>query len=90
MTPPTAPSRLARSWPTVVPVLAVVALALIWGRDLGPVPVVLVALVLAGAVLSAVQHAELIAHRLGEPFGSLVLAVAIVLLTLTWWSASSR
>jgi Ca2+:H+ antiporter len=32
--------------------------------------------VLAGAVLAAVHHADVVAHRVGEPFGSLVLAVA--------------
>ena len=75
-----APTRLARSWPVVVPVAAVLALVLTWGRHPGPVVVGLVALVLAGAVLAAVQHAELIAHRLGEPFGSLVLAVAVTVI----------
>ena len=33
---------------------------------------------LAGAVLAAVHHAEVVAHRVGEPFGSLVLAVAVI------------
>ena len=55
-------------------------LALAWGRDL-PVPVVVVvAAVLTGAVLSAVHHAEVVAHRVGEPFGSLVLAVAVTVI----------
>src|SRR5512141_54081 len=72
----TVQSRLTQVWPTVVPVLAVLVLAATWGRELGPVLVGIVTVVLAGAVLSAVQHAEVIAHRLGEPFGSLVLAVA--------------
>ncbi len=73
-------TRLGSTWPVAVPVLAFVALALTWGRHLGPVPVALVAVVLAGAVLAAVQHAEVIAHRLGEPFGSLVLAVAVTVI----------
>jgi Ca2+:H+ antiporter len=67
-------------WTVAVPVLALVALALTWGRELGVVPVVLVALLLAGAVLAAVHHAEVIAHRVGEPFGSLVLAVAVTVI----------
>jgi Ca2+:H+ antiporter len=74
------PSRLARTWPVALPVLAVLVLAATWGRHPGPVVVVLVALVLAGAVLAAVQHAEVIAHRLGEPYGSLVLAVAVTVI----------
>ncbi|MGY1807112.1 calcium:proton antiporter [Blastococcus sp. SYSU D00669] len=35
---------------------------------------------LMGAVLSAVHHAEVVAHRVGEPFGSLVLAVAVTVI----------
>jgi Ca2+:H+ antiporter len=61
-------------------VAAVVLLVLTWGRDLPGVLVALVTLVLAGAVLSAVHHAEVVAHRVGEPFGSLVLAVAVTII----------
>lgn len=32
------------------------------------------------AVLSAVHHAEVISHRIGEPFGALVLAVAVTVI----------
>jgi Ca2+:H+ antiporter len=53
---------------------------LAWGRDLGIVPVVLVAVALAAAVIAAVHHAEVVAHRVGEPFGSLVLAVAVTII----------
>jgi len=73
-------ARLGAAWPVVLPVLALLTLAATWGRYPGPVVVGLVALVLAGAVLAAVQHAEVIAHRLGEPFGSLVLAVAVTVI----------
>ena len=62
------------------PVVAVVALVATWGREIGVGVVVLVALLLAGAVLSAVHHAEVVAHRVGEPFGSLVLAVAVTVI----------
>jgi Ca2+:H+ antiporter len=68
------------SWTVVLPVLAVVALIFMWGRSLGPAAVVLVAVLLAGAVLAAVHHAEVVAHRVGEPFGSLVLAVAVTVI----------
>ena len=60
--------------------LAILALAGTWGRTLGVVVVVVVAIVLAGAVLAAVHHAEVVAHRVGEPFGSLVLAVAVTVI----------
>ena len=39
-----------------------------------------VAAALVGAVLTAVHHAEVVAHRVGEPFGSLVLAVAVTVI----------
>ncbi len=35
---------------------------------------------LAGTVFAAVYHAEVVAHRLGEPFGTLVLAVAVTVI----------
>ena len=38
------------------------------------------ALALIGAVFAAVHHAEVVAHRVGEPFGTLVLAVAITVI----------
>ncbi|WP_242653287.1 calcium:proton antiporter [Sphingomonas jatrophae] len=46
------------------------------------IPVAAVAVILIGAVLAAVHHAELIAHRIGEPFGTLVLAVAVTVIEL--------
>lgn len=41
---------------------------------------VLLAVSLIGAVMAAVHHAEVIAHRVGEPYGSLVLAIAITVI----------
>jgi Ca2+:H+ antiporter len=35
---------------------------------------------LIAAVLAAVHHAEVVAHRIGEPFGTLVLAVAVTVI----------
>ncbi|MEQ8144456.1 ionic transporter y4hA [Streptomyces sp. OP7] len=71
---------MAARWTLAVPVLAVVLLAVTWGRDLPGGIVVVVTVVLAGAVLAAVHHAEVVAHRVGEPFGSLVLAVAVTVI----------
>jgi Ca2+:H+ antiporter len=68
------------SWTVIVPVLAAVLLGFTWGRDIGVLVEILVALGLAGAVLAAVNHAEIIAHRIGEPYGSLVLAVAVTVI----------
>ena len=71
---------LTRQWTTWVPVVAGVALGVAWGRDLSGFAVALIGLCLIGAVLAAVHHAEVIAHRVGEPFGSLVLAVAVTVI----------
>ncbi|MFF8278390.1 calcium:proton antiporter [Streptomyces lateritius] len=73
-------ARLTRQWTTWGPVVAAVALGLAWGRDLPGFAVVLIALCLIAAVLAAVHHAEVVAHRVGEPFGSLVLAVAVTVI----------
>jgi Ca2+:H+ antiporter len=37
-------------------------------------------LVLAGLVFAAVHHAEVVADRVGEPFGALILAVAVTVI----------
>ncbi|MET8474755.1 ionic transporter y4hA [Streptomyces sp. NPDC006422] len=71
---------LSTQWTVVVPLVAVVLLAFTWGRDLPGVLVAVVAVVLALSVLAAVHHAEVVAHRVGEPFGSLVLAVAVTII----------
>ena len=68
------------SWTVVVPLVALVTLAVMWGRELGPGTVALEAALLTGAVVSAVHHAEVVAHRVGEPFGSLVLAAAVTII----------
>ncbi|MEU8898115.1 ionic transporter y4hA [Nocardia sp. NPDC048505] len=71
---------LTRHWTTIAPILAALILAIAWfSHPSGPVMIVLV-LALGGAVLAAVQHAEVVAHRVGEPFGSLVLAVAVTVI----------
>jgi Ca2+:H+ antiporter len=48
---------------------------------LGPAAAnLLSAAALIASVLAAVHHAEVIAHRLGEPFGTLVLALAVTII----------
>jgi Ca2+:H+ antiporter len=43
----------------------------------------LLAFGLIGAVVAAVHHAEVIAHRVGEPFGTLVLAIAVTVIEVS-------
>ena len=63
-----------------MPVLATLLLAATWSSKPGTLVLVVVGAFLAGAVLAAVHHAEVVAHRVGEPFGSLVLAVAVTVI----------
>ena len=76
------PARLSgkADWTKLVPVLALVVLAATWS---GKPPVVVLAIAgvfLLGSVLAAVHHAEVVAHRVGEPFGALVLAIAVTVI----------
>ena len=68
----------------LAPPIAFVVLLVTWGRHPGgaaeAVLVTTAAVALAAAVLAAVHHAEIVAHRVGEPFGSLVLAVAVTII----------
>ena len=69
------------SWTTVTPLLAAVALAVAWPLHPDSAPVLgVLSVLLVGAVLAAVHHAEVVAHRVGEPYGSLVLAVAVTII----------
>jgi Ca2+:H+ antiporter len=68
------------TWTTLVPLLTALVLPVAWGRDLAPIAVAVVAALLGGSVLAAVHHAEVVAHRVGEPYGSLVLAVAVTVI----------
>src|SRR4051812_1369322 len=43
----------------------------------------LLAFSVIGAVMAAVHHAEVIAHKVGEPYGTLVLAVAITVIEVS-------
>ena len=73
-------SRPLQAWTTVLPVASILLLAAAWGRHPGDAVLAVLALFLVGAVLAAVHHAEVVAHRVGEPFGSLLLAVAVTVI----------
>lgn len=42
--------------------------------------IALMGILLLGAVISAVHHSEVIAHKTGEPYGTLVLAISITII----------
>lgn len=57
-------------------------LALLWLSAPNPATgtIVLTGIALVISVLAAVHHAEIVAHRTGEPFGTLILAVAVTII----------
>jgi Ca2+:H+ antiporter len=71
------PTNPAWTWIAPLGAVGVLALAFLFPH---PASKALAAVALAFAVFSAVHHAEVIAHRIGEPFGTLVLAVAVTVI----------
>lgn len=67
-------------WTVFTPPVAAVVLGVSWGSHPGPLAASLIGVALIGAVLAGVHHAEVVAHRVGEPFGSLLLAVAVTVI----------
>jgi Ca2+:H+ antiporter len=68
-------------WSLLVPPTAAVILAVTWGRDAsGAVLLTLVSAGLVAAVVAGVHHAEVVAHRVGEPYGTLILAIAVTII----------
>jgi Ca2+:H+ antiporter len=69
------------AWTLVAPVLALGADLALHGSA-GPGTAVILATALIGAVLAAVHHAEVLAARVGEPFGAILLALAVTVIEL--------
>ena len=67
-------------WPLFVPVVAVALLVVALLFPGVAILTVLSGVVLIAAVLAAVHHAEVVALRLGEPLGTLVLALAVTII----------
>ena len=63
-----------------MPAVALLILIATWGSKPGTPMLILVGIFLGATVPAAVHHAEVVAHRVGEPFGSLVLAVAVTVI----------
>jgi Ca2+:H+ antiporter len=62
-------------WAWLFPVLG--AVAIVFGKA---VPAPLIAIGLLGCVFASVHHAETVALRVGEPYGSLILALSVTVL----------
>ena len=72
-------SRTNPPWTWLIPLIAWLVMLAAVLRP-GGFLFVLAAAGLFGAVTAAVHHAEVVAHRVGEPFGTLVLAVAVTVI----------
>lgn len=68
------------AWTWLVPVLSSALLVVAIMVGVGSYLAALCGFGLVGAVLAAVHHAEVVAHRVGEPFGTLILAVAVTVI----------
>lgn len=67
-------------WTLAVPPAGIAVLVLSWLAPALPGMLLLLVAALVGSVIASVHHAEVIAHRVGEPFGTLVLALAVTVI----------
>jgi Ca2+:H+ antiporter len=67
-------------WALAWPILSWAVLAVDVAHGMSPWLEIVSAAAMTAAVFAAVYHAEVVAHRLGEPFGTLVLAVAVTVI----------
>lgn len=67
-------------WTWIWPSLGLLLLAITFSLEMKLLAVSICGLVIFGVVFAAVYHAEIIAHRVGEPFGTLVLALCVTVI----------
>jgi Ca2+:H+ antiporter len=63
-----------------IPVVSLAVALGLWSQHPEGLALLLLLPLLGGSVVAAVHHAEVVAHRIGEPFGSLLLAVAVTVI----------
>ncbi|TWF39950.1 Ca2+:H+ antiporter [Chitinophaga polysaccharea] len=69
-----------------LPIWTIISPALAWiayftaGDKSGALAFTILAVILIASVLAAVHHAEVVAHRVGEPLGTLILALAVTVI----------
>ena len=68
------------TWTWLIPLLALASLVAAFVAGAGTLLTILCGIALMGTVIAAVHHAEVVAHRVGEPFGTLVLALAVTVI----------
>jgi len=72
-------TKIISYWDKFIPICAILAymIGLFYLNTFGQIAVVVL---LIGSILAAVHHSELIAHKVGEPFGTIILAVSITVI----------
>lgn len=73
-------SQALPRWTLWAPLAAWVILVLSRFIPTEGLAIALIAVALVGSVFASVHHAEVVAHRVGEPFGTLVLAIAVTVI----------
>lgn len=76
----TAPATVLPRWTIAAPFVAWIVLGVAYALPGNGLLLALIGVALCAAVFTAVHHAEVVAHRVGEPFGTLVLAVAVTVI----------
>lgn len=74
--------RLLIQWTAIIPILA---WALFFSGLIhdNAVYQIIASILLILSVMSAVHHSEIIAHRVGEPYGTIILAVAVTIIEVS-------
>ncbi|MGF6903300.1 calcium:proton antiporter [Paraburkholderia sp. GAS348] len=76
----TTPATVLPRWTIAAPFVAWIVLGVAYALPGNGLLLALIGAALCAAVFTAVHHAEVVAHRVGEPFGTLVLAVAVTVI----------
>ncbi len=70
-------------WTIICPLIAIIALGFANSYKDHTWFLVFLGIALISAVLAAVHHAEVVAHKVGEPFGTIILALAITVIEVS-------
>ena len=71
---------LRQRWPTLLPIVLAVLLGALIQASGSYLRDILLAILLLSAIIASVHHAEIVAHRVGEPYGTLILALAVTVI----------
>ena len=69
-------------WTIAGPILAIVVYLFSESTE-SPIYTYLIAIAVVAGVIAAVHHAEVVAHKAGEPYGTLLLAIAITVIEVS-------